>query len=83
MPSNRSSLNTGSTESETPRSHQDIDIDDAAIDETASVNPDENLVELSNPDDAAGRKDESDRPKGAWRGRDADRRANGADDLKA
>lgn len=55
---------------------QPIEIDEALIDETARVDPDENLRELSNPDEVAPKK-------GVWRERDANRRSHGADDLKA
>ena len=83
MPSKRSSSNPKTTEKEPSRSKQVIDIDDAAIDETASVEVDEDLVELSNPDGEESQEDEESRLKGAWRGRDANRRAHGPDDLKA
>ena len=55
---------------------QPIDIDDASIDETARVNPDEELKDLANPE-------EKPAPKMGWRERDANRRGHGADDLKA
>jgi hypothetical protein len=83
MPSKRPSSNRNTSENAPPRSHQPIDIDDAAIDETAAVEPDEGLVELANPDDEHANADEPARPKGAWRKRDANRRAHGPDDLKA
>ena len=82
MPSKRPSSNPKTTDKEAPRTEQPIDIDDASIDETASVEADEDLVELANPDADATEVD-SGRPKGKWRDRDANRRAHGADDLKA
>jgi hypothetical protein len=83
MPSKRPSSNPKTTDKEVPGSEQPIDIDDASIDETASVETDEDLVELSNPDADADEADGPERPKGAWRNRDANRRAHGADDLRA
>ena len=83
MPSKRPSSNPKTTDKEVPRSEQPIDIDDASIDETASVETDEDLAELANPDADTDEADEPERPKGAWRNRDANRRAHGTDDLKA
>jgi hypothetical protein len=83
MPSKRPSSHPGTTQKEPPRSKPDVDIDDASLDETASVEADEDLVELSNPDDDQPQDDESSPAKGAWRDRDANRRAHGSDDLKA
>lgn len=57
-------------------SDQQVDIDDALIDESARVDPDKELKELSRPDEGAPQK-------GVWRERDADRRSHGGDDLKA
>lgn len=82
MPSKRPISNPATTETDTPQSQQPIDIDDAVIDETAKVELDETLVELSNPVDDGGDGKEPDPPKGAWRDRDANRRAHGPDDLK-
>ena len=82
MPSKRPYSNRKTIDKEVPRSAQLIDIDDASIDETASVESGEDLVELSNPNDDAD-EPEAERPKGAWRDRDANRRAHGPDDLKA
>jgi hypothetical protein len=85
MPSKRTPSHPKSPETADPRTKQPIDIDDATIDETATVEPDEDLVELSNPGDDTTNADEKEPspPKGAWRGRDANRRAHGSDDLKA
>ena len=63
-----------------PSNDQLIDIDDAAIDESAVVDPDEDLGELANPSDDA---DRDSRREGDWRERDANRRTHGEDDLKA
>ena len=83
MPSKRTSSNRKSPDSADPRTDQPIDIDDAIIDETATVVPDEDLVELANPDDGSKTaEDEPSPPKGTWRERDANRRAHGPDDLK-
>ena len=76
MPAKRPRSNRKTTDRAPADSPRPIDIDDAAIDETASVQPDEDLVELANPDDQPA-------PKSTWRERDADRRAHGDDDLKA
>jgi hypothetical protein len=83
MPSKRPSSNRSTSDKTPPPRQQPIDIDDAAIDETATVEPDEGLVELANPDDDPAKPGEPARPKGAWRDRDANRRAHGSDDLKA
>lgn len=83
MPSKRPISNPKTTSTEPPPpSQQPIDIDDAVIDETAVVEVDESLQELANPDDEATERGEQGRPKGAWRERDANRRAHGPDDLK-
>jgi hypothetical protein len=84
MPSKRTPSNRKSTQAADPRTKQPIDIDDATIDETATVDPDEELVELANPDDDGTKTDEEPaREKGTWRERDANRRSHGSDDLKA
>jgi hypothetical protein len=83
MPSKRTSSNRNSPDVADP-SQQPIDIDDAAIDETATVEPDEDLVELANPDRGkAAAEERPARAPGKWRERDANRRAHGPDDLKA
>jgi hypothetical protein len=83
MASKRTPSNRKSPDTVDPGSEQLIDIDDATIDETATVDPDENLVELANPDDDSAGADEDPAPvKGEWRERDANRRAHGSDDLK-
>ena len=84
MPSKRTPSNRKSPDTAGPRTEQPIDIDDAAIDETATVEPDEDLVDLANPGDDSASADEEPAPaKGAWRERDANRRAHGSDDFKA
>jgi hypothetical protein len=84
MPSKRTPSNRKDPDTVDRRSEQPIDIDDATIDETATVDPDKDLVELANPDEDSTGTDEDPAPaKGEWRGRDANRRAHGSDDLKA
>jgi hypothetical protein len=82
MPSKRSSSNPDTTGTAPARPREEIDIDDAAIDESAAVGVDEDLVELANPDDEKSDEGQS-RPQGEWRERDANRRAHGPDDLKS
>ncbi len=83
MPSKRTPSNPRTPEKAEPIPERSIDIDDAAIDESAVVNPDEALDELSNPDDDSSPNDPASPRKRAWRERDANRRAHGEDDLKA
>ena len=49
MPSKRPSSNPKTTDKESPRSEQPIDIDDASIDETASVETDEDRPSSRTP----------------------------------
>lgn len=83
MPSKPTPSNPRSPEKAEPIPERSIDIDDAAIDESAVVYPDEELDELSNPDDDSSPNDPASPREGAWRERDANRRAHGEDDLKA
>ncbi|MEZ5285173.1 MAG: hypothetical protein R2712_10265 [Vicinamibacterales bacterium] len=76
IPSERTTSNGGSPDAATERTDKPIDIDDAAIDESASVDPNRSLTDNANDEPAAPEK-------GAWRERDANRRAHGPDDLKA
>jgi hypothetical protein len=89
MPSKRTPSNPRTPEKAEPIPERSIDIDDAAIDESAVVYPDEELDELANPDDGGSPNDDgspndpASPRKSAWRERDANRRAHGEDDLKA
>ena len=82
MASKRTASNRKGSDAVDPRKDQPIDIDDAAIDETARVVPDEELAELANPDVDREDLENQSEPKGTWRERDANRRAHGPDDLK-
>jgi hypothetical protein len=83
MPAKRTPSNPRTPEKAEPIPERSIDIDDAAIDESAVVDPDEELDELANPDDDSTPDDPASPRKSAWRERDANRRAHGEDDLKA
>ena len=76
MPAKRTPSNRESPDPADTHQPEPIDIDDASIDETATVEPDEDLSELANEDDVSA-------PKGTWRERDSNRRAHGPDDLKS
>jgi hypothetical protein len=83
MPAKRTPSTPRTPERAEPIPERSIDIDDAAIDESAVVHPDEELDELANPDDDSSPNAPASPRKSGWRERDANRRAHGEDDLKA